>query len=70
MPNYAYSNNSGAKWTIGSPAGPFLIRVNSAVGTAAASAVPELSTWTMLALGFAALGFATHRRAAVATSLS
>jgi hypothetical protein len=70
LPNYAYSNNSGASWKIGSPAGPFLIRVDSTASTGAAAAVPELSTWTMLALGFVALGFASYRRAPVATSAS
>jgi hypothetical protein len=70
LPNYASSNNSGASWKIGVPAGPFLIRVGSAAATAAATAVPELSTWTMLTLGFAALAFASYRRAGVATSAS
>jgi hypothetical protein len=70
LPNYASSSNSGASWKIGSPAGPFLIRVDSAVSAGAASVVPELSTWTMLALGFAALGFASYRRAGVSTLAS
>jgi hypothetical protein len=71
LPNYASSNNSGASWKIGSPAGPFLIRVDSAAANSAALvAAPELSTWAMLVLGFAALGFASYRRAGVATSAS
>jgi hypothetical protein len=68
LPNYAYSHNSGESWTIGK-GGPFLIRVDSRAA-AAAFAAPELSTWAMLALGFAALGFASHRRARVATSVN
>jgi hypothetical protein len=70
LPNYAYSHNSGATWTIGTPAGPFLIRVNAAAPNSAALVAPELSTWTMLVLGFATLGFASYRCARVATSAS
>jgi hypothetical protein len=33
------------------------------IATFAPSAVPELSTWAMMLLGFAALGYATYRRA-------
>ena len=29
LPNYAVSDDSGSTWTIGTPAGPFLIQVNS-----------------------------------------
>jgi hypothetical protein len=70
LPNYASSNNAGASWKIGSPAGPFLIRVSSAASSSAALAAPELSTWAMLTLGFAALAFASCRRERVATSAS
>jgi hypothetical protein len=70
LPNYASSDNSGASWKIGNPAGPFLIRVASAAPASVALGAPELSTWTMLVLGFAALGFAACHRAPVATSAS
>lgn len=40
---------SGGSWTIGAP-------------IEAVAAVPELSTWAMMLLGFAGIAFMTHRR--------
>jgi hypothetical protein len=37
--------------------------------TGVAPAVPELSTWAMLVLGFASVGFVAHRRKSVQTSM-
>ena len=56
LPNYAVSDNSGSTWTIGTPAGPFLIQVNSA------AAVPEPSSIVLIALGVPAIAMAMRRR--------
>ena len=54
--SFDYSNNTG---DLGLPTDSLL--------TATASSVPEASTWAMLLLGFAGLGFAGYRarRAAI-----
>jgi PEP-CTERM motif len=58
FPNYAYSNNNGASWTIGTPAGPFLLQANAA----AVSAVPEPSSLVLAAIGLLALGMVLRAR--------
>ena len=39
-----------------------LLGSNSAIIAVASSAIPEPSTWAMMVLGFAGLGFAGYRR--------
>ena len=56
LPNYAVSNDNGATWSVGTPAGPFILQVNSAV--------PEPSSLVLLALGVSATGIAMRRRSA------
>jgi hypothetical protein len=40
----------------------FLVNTDGVLGTAIGSAVPEPSTWAMMILGFAAVGFMAYRR--------
>jgi hypothetical protein len=49
FPNYAVSNNSGATWTIGSPAGPFWMEADSP------APVPEPSSLVLLISGLLGL---------------
>lgn len=51
FPNYAVSNNNGATWAIGSPAGPFLLEA-----TATVAAVPEPSSLVLAATVLLAFG--------------
>jgi hypothetical protein len=44
-------------------AGEYSIEVSPNIGNVPASAVPEPSTWAMMLLGFAGLGWAAYRRA-------
>jgi hypothetical protein len=55
LPNYAVRNDGGA-WSIGTPPGPFILQVNSAV--------PEPCSLVLLALGVSATGIAMRRRSA------
>jgi hypothetical protein len=42
----------------------------SALSTEHIQAIPELSTWTMMAIGFAGLGFAAFRKARPTRSIA
>jgi hypothetical protein len=69
---FATAQNSGGYWNLwgNSPgdyslwesAGPYNYPIQEG-GTLSVAAVPELSTWAMLGLGFAGLGLAGRRRA-------
>jgi hypothetical protein len=58
FPNYAVSTNSGSTWTIGTPAGPFLLEANAA----AVSAVPEPSSLVLVTGGFVTFAVVLIRR--------
>lgn len=61
FPNYAVSNNNGTSWTIGTPAGPFLLEAT------AASPVPEPSSLVLVTCGFLAFAavLSLQRRKAI-----
>jgi hypothetical protein len=61
------TNGGGAEWNLFSN-GPTSFQLYNSnghfdYGTLSVSAVPEASTWAMMALGFVALGYAGHRKA-------
>jgi hypothetical protein len=56
FPNYAVSTNSGTSWTVGTPAGPFLLEAT------AASSVPEPSSLVLVTCGFLAFAAVLSRR--------
>jgi hypothetical protein len=56
FPNYAVSTNSGTGWTIGTPAGPFLLEAT------ATSAAPEPSSLLLVTSGFLAFAAVLGRR--------
>ena len=70
---FATAENPGGYWNLwGNSPGDYSLWESAAPygypiaesGTLSVAAVPELSTWTMLGLGFTALGLAGRRRAA------
>jgi len=62
----AFAGLSGGPWPGGSASidDPFQLALPDGVTAtfASASAAPELSTWAMMLLGFAGVGFMTYRR--------
>jgi hypothetical protein len=51
-------------------ANDYTIETSSGIGNSNISAVPEPSTWTMMILGFAGIGFSAYRRKKLQNSLS
>ena len=64
--HYATSFDNGSTWIIDNfgPGTPNIIQVNGTIP----APVPEPSTWAMLSIGFAGLGFARYRRATTASA--
>ncbi len=64
---FTTSNNPGGYWNLwGNGPGSYSLYASNSSGYPVAEvgtlSVPELSTWMMMVAGFAALGFAGHRR--------